>query len=289
MAQRQISELQKKISKRAKELAWRDLSAEDRKKFKEQARGVLSNLRRRIPNEHDAGGGNIPPRQLEADGGKITALVLEKYPIAYVFTPKVGSTSIKHALYQLEHGRPWEKGTLRNGRPIYVHSWRGIDPRRPIERLEGYFRFCVVRDPIERLLSAYSNRVWRRSLPSLDSEAAVAKGLTQRPDLSFFIANLEAYRQHSRAIRRHTIPQIGCIGTDLSVYDRVFRLDELHLLPDVIERATGARIELEHHQRSSRPRNATLSPTEIGKLTEFYRKDYEVLAAFFQPPPTFSI
>ena len=122
MAQTHVSERQKEIRRKARELAsaenrqWRDLSKDERKKFKQQARSAFPRLQQPA-FKRNAAPDALRVRPRNDDSGKITALVLEKYPIAYVFTPKVGSTSIKHALYQLENGRPWERGIRPNGRP----------------------------------------------------------------------------------------------------------------------------------------------------------------------------
>lgn len=37
-------------------------------------------------------------------------VIFEKYKIAFFNVPKVASTSIKHAFYKLEHGRPFQTG-----------------------------------------------------------------------------------------------------------------------------------------------------------------------------------
>ena len=39
-------------------------------------------------------------------------VILEKPKLAYFNVPKAASTSVKHALYVIEHGRPFQPGDL---------------------------------------------------------------------------------------------------------------------------------------------------------------------------------
>ncbi|MES9844974.1 MAG: sulfotransferase family 2 domain-containing protein, partial [Candidatus Sedimenticola sp. 6PFRAG5] len=71
--------------------------------------------------------------------------------IGYFPIPKVACTSIKTALFIVEHDRPHDP-VLDDGSNVhqfYKRKCREID--------DCGFRFIVIRDPIRRFLSAYNN------------------------------------------------------------------------------------------------------------------------------------
>jgi hypothetical protein len=216
-------------------------------------------------------------------------IVLKRYPIAYHATPKVACTSIKLALYTLEHGKPFESWRDKNGTMRYIHDcWQDGTPYfAPAPSAESYFKFAVVRDPLERLLSAFANRVVYHGelsetyLRCLKGESA---GLKPNPSLREFIGDFDRYRQASWHVRHHTDPQIRFIGTELSYYNRIFSFSELGEIPDALQTAVGVRIALPHEQRGG-PKLAVaeLSKDERRKIVEFYREDYNLLTGFYQP------
>src|SRR5688572_19872202 len=89
-------------------------------------------------------------------------LKLTRYPIAYYGTPKVACTSLKMAMYQFEFGKPWISYQDAAGKWWHIHnSWELDEPSRFVE-IAGrneFFKFAVIRSPLDRFLSAYSNRV----------------------------------------------------------------------------------------------------------------------------------
>jgi Sulfotransferase family len=215
-------------------------------------------------------------------------VILTRYPIAYHATPKVACTSIKLALYELEYGRPFEPRQDGNGRWKHIHnSWQGGTPYfAPVPTPKSYFKFAVVRDPLERFLSAFANRViyhdelGPKNLCHLKGELV---GLRPNPSLSEFIADLDRYRAASWQIRHHTDPQINFIGRDLLYYDRIFDFTELAKIPDALKVAADAQITLPHEQ-SGGPKlsMAELSKKQLERLSDFYAEDYLLLADFYQ-------
>lgn len=195
-------------------------------------------------------------------------IVLEEQRIAYYPTPKVACSSLKSAFYELAQGHPYD--AVASKEKDNVHKVYFSGPYRPLKKPDCYYKFAVVRDPIDRLVSAYSNRVVKyRELPDM-------------PDFRNFVRDLEFYRMENWSIWHHTEGQWYFIGSDLSYFDRVFRFDELPLIPDEIERATGHRINLPHLQRNDRV-DIAVETEELSLLTERYEYDYALLAADYAP------
>lgn len=192
-------------------------------------------------------------------------VILNDERIAYYPTPKVGCSSVKSALYQLAHGKPYE-GTP--GKP-WVHDHYVSEEFRRIDEADRFYKFCIVRDPIDRLVSAYLNRV-----------VAYKELGPEPPDFPTFVRYLEQYRMSDQNIRHHTDGQWFFIGMDLGYFDRVFSFDEISVIPAEIEAETGHRIELPHLQKGD---GATLVPEgpEIWRLTEHYEMDYAILRGLY--------
>lgn len=163
-----------------------------------------------------------------------------------------------------------------------VHS---LFPSHYFEPLKdaNIYKFAVIRDPIERFLSAYRHRV----LDAHELDAEALKGsdhytafrrrqLKPNPTVGELIENLERYRFDVYQIKHHTDPQVLFLGHDPRHFDRVFLFEELAILPAELERATGAKIELRHEMRST-PRQIGLTHRDRQLLMEFYRDDYKLL------------
>lgn len=163
-----------------------------------------------------------------------------------------------------------------------VHSLFPSHYFEPLKHASVY-KFAVIRDPIERFLSAYRHRV----LDARELDAEALKGsdhytafrrrqLKPNPTIGELIENLERYRFDVYQIKHHTDPQVLFLGHDPRHFDRVFLFEELPILPTEIERATGAKIELRHEMRST-PRQIDLTDRERQVLMEFYCDDYRLL------------
>jgi hypothetical protein len=215
-------------------------------------------------------------------------ILLKRYPIAYHPTPKVACTSIKLALFELECRRRFERLPNEDGILTDIHnSWRVTHPFTPAPSAESYYKFAVVRDPLDRFLSAYANRVveyGELNEANLTNLKGGLARLTPNPSLSEFIASLDLYRAASAPIRHHTDPQTLFIGKDLSYYNRIFRFCELNQIPEALDRAVGAKMALPHEQRGGlKIPKSELSPHERRTVLEFYTQDYSILQDYYHP------
>lgn len=193
-------------------------------------------------------------------------IVLEDHGIAYYATPKVACSSVKSALFELAHGVRYEQ--VATPEKPWVHDHYFSTGFERLENPERFFKFAVVRDPVERFVSAYQNRV------------VMYKELGEPPDFSTFVRELDRYRQQSGSIEHHTAAQHDFIGGDLTYYDRVFPMGELHLLPQVIADATGYKVTLEHLHKGL-DEKLLVTDRERQILSEIYEKDYGLLQRFY--------
>lgn len=208
-----------------------------------------------------------------------------QYKFSYYPVPKCACTSLKLLAFKIENGFDF-RGFRVNGVEKHVHSFYVSLPFERSKKMErpDHFRFTVVRDPIDRMISAYSNRVLHHNELS---EARIRFGggdadLMPRPDISTFIDNLERYRAADESIRHHTDPLTAFIGHDADYFDKIYAQRELAELVKWLAERTGAAQELEHAQRGSKDiKRSDLTEEQIHRLKDFYADDYRVFGKYF--------
>lgn len=194
--------------------------------------------------------------------------------LAFYSVPKVGKTSMKRVMDLIS--KP--DGTYinyRDKRFSPLLKWRGRD----------CIRFTVIRDPIERLVSAYADRVADRDdirRSAISVFLCKLLGLNPSPSLEEFALNLRKYCYINDRIYRHVIPQYRYIGKDPAFFDKIFSIREMDKVNAWLGELMGTHIESRHKNASvSRFSKADLSPEATEYLKAFYRKDYELYGAYF--------
>lgn len=213
-------------------------------------------------------------------------------------SPKSACTSIKTALFQLENGFEFRDFLIcGQSRNIHDPAFYPAMDYATVERLiarndlspDALAKFTVVRQPVDRLLSAYSNRVVHygdiEADLSRNEEARTAldaKGLPVLPDLSTFIRHLVDYRAASRLIRLHTQPQNYFIGRDPDFYTGIFGMKALRDFEKAVSDHAGMEFRLPHLQTGGEKISpSVLSGDEVRMMEKFYRADFDLYGAYF--------
>lgn len=209
-----------------------------------------------------------------------------KWKISYTSVPKNACTSLKNMFYYIENKSNFVN-LVRNGSVFHVHNFYGCKAFNPNELSDAssYWKFAVVRDPLQRLVSCYRNRVLHHH--ELDERFIAAnfvkEGALPKPSLDVFVERLELYCRASRSIAHHTKPHVFFLGSDPHQYDRLFSIGELPLLVTELCDRTGMELNLTKEQNLGPQMSvADLSPNAIDKLRAFYKKDYDIFD--FQGP-----
>ena len=194
--------------------------------------------------------------------------------IAYFCVPKCGKTSVKSILTQIKK----QGGELHNygDRMITpLMRWRGKDR----------FRFTVIREPVERLVSAYSNRITDRQdicRSSLSVALAKSLGLNPSPCPEEFILNLRKYAYINDRVFRHVVPQIRYTGADISFYDEIYNIKDMDKLTSRLSNMFDLEIETVQRNPSSKKFTVDdLSKEALEYAREFYKRDYDVFGKYF--------
>ena len=84
-------------------------------------------------------------------------IVLEAYKAIYFFIPKVACTSIKKVISDILELPPYDPS--RPDSYIHRRNFPYIRKDRIHSQCRAYFKFCFVRNPYDRIVSCYSNKI----------------------------------------------------------------------------------------------------------------------------------
>ena len=221
--------------------------------------------------------------------------VLAKHNIAYISAPKCACTSIKELIFCLENNCKFNKvrdhkGALCliiNEKKHYIHDFYPTISfaKQEQTRLQRLHCFCIVRDPIDRIISCYNNRVLRYKVLTQDALSEADIRAPANPDPNQFIKNLDQYKKISD-IKHHTLPLIHFLGSESNFYDEIFNLNSLNKAEKTLKRHFGKQnANLLHLQRTNRDiQNSlknTLEKETIKNIEEIYEQDYNAYGDFF--------
>lgn len=216
-------------------------------------------------------------------------IIVSAHKIAYMALPKAGCSTVKRALAQVDPDVTLDVGAIED-----TKVWHDLYPTirfRPHrwKKVADHWRFCVVRDPVKRLLSVYTNRVVQ--LGNLHNSRKLKhprfSHLTPDPDPDFFFRNLEDYMRAASVIRHHVLPSELFVGPDLGAYDRVYRTAELGQLADDLQARTGQAVDISRENASDMKLELDdLAPATIDAIRPRLMREYRLLGGFFPNPLT---
>ncbi|MFN7003252.1 MAG: sulfotransferase family 2 domain-containing protein [Roseinatronobacter sp.] len=210
----------------------------------------------------------------------------DSYGVAFVGVPKCMSTSVLRSFYKLEHGTAFDRAGFggnihRFYRQRVANRIKSIEPP-DLAGLAGLWIFTIIRNPIRRLLSVYTNRV--------QDHRDIAKALEKTPDATLdpmpsadaFFRDLPRYRAQVPSIKHHTDNFAQFLGPDLARYDAVFRVEEAGAMQDTLSERLGEPFVLENEQRSARSLTLDdLSAEARAQIAAHTTPDFELLAPFY--------
>ena len=167
--------------------------------------------------------------------------VIDQFSLGVSLFPKTGSTSFKHFLFEAEHGRAF-KNQKENK---HIHNWAKKNRIAPLKDCK--FRLILIRDPIERFISCYNNKVIQaRLLDNRDiGPLSLANAEREFPYPSFdeFVDNFPEIRKLP-VFNHHTKPISEFLGTrNLDFFTEVFTFDQIDNLAERINQITNNEID----------------------------------------------
>ena len=228
---------------------------------------------------------------------------LESPKIAYFGVHKAAGSSIKSALYDIEHGQAWGGSDAELHSKLHPSYPTRAVSQKDLDKAKDYWSFAVVRDPVKRFLSAYQNRVHDhcdlkmvadRQNSLLGRMNALLgrsgkygfEGFKVAPTIEEFIADYDRYCAASYHMYIHTCSVSVFLGNDLSFLDRIYTISELDTLATDLSERAGRPITMpqKNPSASKAPKFEDLSQDAQAFLIQHTKQDYELLSDYFSPP-----
>jgi len=224
--------------------------------------------------------------------GGIQQIVPRGCGLVYIPITKCACTSVKRALYELEHQRPYQPTPDSESNGLSIHGfynqredlWTSVARLRS---MQGVVRFAVVRDPVEKLVSCYRHRVVGQGCLHRVQRAVNRRGLPLDPDINTFCLNLPGYRKASGSIRHHSRHQSDFLGGTLDYLDRIFPLERLEQLQEMLSEKFPGTVIPKENSSSGESGLADLTEEALNAAIGYYRKDYKLLQDLYSPEKIF--
>jgi len=191
-----------------------------------------------------------------------------KGKVVYYYAPKCGSRTIigwaglikQPTIYQ-DHpewfldSRMDDYKELGDLTPIF----QGNDAGHPV-------RFCVVREPVGRFISAYTNRIlYHEKMEKLS--------------IAEFIETID--EQKNDDVLSHIYPLSYWYGEDVSIFTHIFNLQQMNEVRLLLEMMSGISIPNIQLQQSGGIEKPTLTRSQEEWIRERYKQDYEIFEKWF--------
>ncbi len=213
------------------------------------------------------------------------SVILNDHKLFYASIPKVACTSLKRMFFEIENGRPFEP-IYANGKMWHVHYFYPDLFRQnyPEAELADFRRLTIVRDPVKRLLSAYSNRVvhHRAITQQAVNNAGRFKRLTPHPELDEFVDRFEQYLAVPD-VMNHCRPMVDWLGTDTGYFHAIYDISRIDAFLEDVSNVVGRTVAAGRFQTGGPKLSpGDLSSRQVAKLERYYSKDYATFGAYFQ-------
>jgi len=229
--------------------------------------------------------------------------LLERTRIGYFPIPESGCAQVKSMMFQIAYDRlPAE-----NEADLHCPSTR-FQPS-DLRKSAGFYRFIVIRDPLERLLSFYArhivqdnaleaqNALWQTRLANVGAFFTKANSrrlrhLPTRPSLGEFLRDYELYRAKYPVLFRLMRPAEAFVGTDLLAYDRIYTLAELPELHHDLQVISGHTLTLPADPVSPSALQIDKSAVDWQakrKVFKLFAQDYDLFGLYLKVPSAESL
>ena len=227
---------------------------------------------------------------------RIKVIHCQKLHFLYVSVPKCACTSLKHWIYHIEFEREFKDYRL-DDKYIHIHNCGELNEfqlSRLPEQTKDLKIITIVRDPILRFISAYSNRVihYKELGAEMPYQGNIASlGLKFDPDINYFVRHLETYQDCTDKwlIYHHTRPISDFIGQDCNLYDRIYRMEEIkQIRSDILQYRLNDGVDQSKIPTISKLQTYgpklelnVLNSESFEKLLEYYATDYQLLKDYY--------
>lgn len=163
----------------------------------------------------------------------------------------------------------------KDTKQLHRNNWQVTSiSKMQSEVIKSYpVRVAIIRDPIERFVSCYKDRVCQRNKDNTRSKI---------PNFSYFLNNINVIRQESRDIKKHTESLVFSYGSDANLYTHIINTKNINteFIP-LIEKISGsAEIPVAFWKNSFAIKDVQVTEEEKTILKNMYALDYKTFKDF---------
>jgi len=214
------------------------------------------------------------------------AIVCEQAKVVYIAVPKVACTSLKVFFYEINNRVNWPSHRLSHA---LVHGYPGYaTPDYKAERLQNftdYSKVAVIRDPVERVISAYKDKARPVVLEGKGLKKPLAEaGLPTDPDPTTFCKNIQQYSDICPVIHSHIKPYRCFLGSDISAFERLFKIEEISEMAEMMSAKLDRKVSVKKTNESrsiEKTKSVAFSDENRKCLRDFCEKDYQFLSEYY--------
>ena len=185
----------------------------------------------------------------------------KKGSLVYHPTPKCGCTSMKQTILNLA-GFRGKYDPIEDSFP-HAKSKTGL-PTEKFSFHKADHKICIVRDPVSRFISGYSNRVlFHNDISPVD--------------FNVFVDNFDHWRRINPSINFHFRPQVYFIGTDPSYYTKIFWTREVPKAIDFVSELFESDPHYVREQTGGASKKPVPSDQQVELIKSLYLEDYKFL------------
>jgi hypothetical protein len=142
------------------------------------------------------------------------------------------------------------------------------------------YRFCIVRDPVERFRSAFVSRIMFHKDILVPRNLFIANQLNLKaePSLEEFLNDFDKYKKIPD-ILRHFMSQVDYYGDDPDFFTDIFSIKDLPKIAVFLSNFFGNEVKLLNKQRTKLD-ELKISEKELKIIKELYKDDYKVYGSY---------
>ena len=199
------------------------------------------------------------------------ALVDDDKKILFIAIPKCGSSTVKNYFTKAIYGHGY-KETVHFQHP---ELYRIVTAEEMRTTYKDYFRFSIIRDPLDRLVSYFAGNVTRLSLRNEAMARLEFMGLPTKPGPRQFAMSFHQYRQFFKDFRHHTDPIHGYLDPFRRVLDKIYGMDELPKIRKTLSDRYDCALE-DDRSMVSKPeeQDKKVCAQAVKILKDWYGRDY---------------
>lgn len=204
----------------------------------------------------------------------------------YVQNPKVASSTIKSKLIKIEiEGTNIKRSDIGLHpdvlRSVHVKPYQITDLLlEEILTSDHFIRFCFVRSPVSRVLSAFLDKIMRNEPEGIVFKNSI--GISANEDISFadFVRTLYEARDNKLSWDPHWRPQFALLRPDLIRYNLIGKFEEFDANYERLNflmkgRLGNYEVRAPHKTGASQKVHDFVSDVDLKLIHEIYKNDFK--------------